>query len=52
MQAPDLPRTRSGKLSELAVRDVVAGRSVANSSALANPQSLEFFRDVPELAEP
>jgi acetoacetyl-CoA synthetase len=51
VQAPDLPRTRSGKLSEIAVRDVVAGRSVANSSALANPQSLDFFRDVPELAE-
>jgi acetoacetyl-CoA synthetase len=51
VQAPDLPRTRSGKLSELAVRDVVAGRSVPNSSALANPQSLDFFRDVPGLAE-
>jgi acetoacetyl-CoA synthetase len=43
VQAPDLPRTRSGKLSELAVRDVVHGRPVTNTSALANPESLEFF---------
>jgi acetoacetyl-CoA synthetase len=49
VQAPDLPRTRSGKLSELAVRDVVNGRQVANTSALANPESLDFFADVAEL---
>jgi acetoacetyl-CoA synthetase len=46
IQAPDLPRTRSGKLSELAVRDVVNGRPVANTSALANPECLEFFSTV------
>jgi acetoacetyl-CoA synthetase len=51
VQAPDLPRTRSGKLSELAVRDVVNGRQVANTSALANPESLDFFADVAELRE-
>ncbi len=45
----DLPRTISGKLSEIAVRDVVHGRAVKNTDALANPQSLELFRDVPEL---
>jgi acetoacetyl-CoA synthetase len=49
VQAPDLPRTRSGKLSELAVRDVVNGRTVANTSALANPECLHFFGDVAEL---
>ena len=49
VQAPDLPRTRSGKLSELAVRDVVHGRAVANTGALANPEALEFFADVPRL---
>lgn len=49
VQAPDLPRTRSGKLSELAVRDVVHGREVKNTSALANPECLEFFADVPRL---
>jgi acetoacetyl-CoA synthetase len=45
----DLPRTRSGKLVELAVRDVVHGREVANTEALANPESLEQFRDLPAL---
>lgn len=41
--APDLPRTVSGKISELAVREVIHGREVANRRALANPDSLEFF---------
>ncbi|MCZ3387109.1 MAG: acetoacetate--CoA ligase [Actinomycetia bacterium] len=46
----DLPRTRSNKLAELAVADVVHGREVRNQEALANPESLEYFRDVPELS--
>ncbi|MGI9624392.1 MAG: acetoacetate--CoA ligase [Acidimicrobiales bacterium] len=46
---PDLPRTRSGKLTELAVREIVHGREVDNVEALANPESLEHFRDLPEL---
>jgi acetoacetyl-CoA synthetase len=46
----DLPRTRSGKLSELAVRDVVHGKEVTNAEALANPEALEQFRDLEELA--
>jgi acetoacetyl-CoA synthetase len=46
---PDLPRTRSNKLSELAVRDVVHGRPVANTEALSNPEALEHFRDLEEL---
>ncbi len=41
---PDIPRTRSGKISEMAVRQVVAGETVANTGALANPESLEAFR--------
>ena len=45
----DIPRTKSGKLSELAVRDVVHGRPAANTEALANPEALHFFKDVPEL---
>jgi acetoacetyl-CoA synthetase len=40
----DIPRTRSGKISELAVRDVVMGRPVQNTEALANPQALDLFR--------
>ncbi|HEX2242778.1 MAG TPA: acetoacetate--CoA ligase, partial [Gammaproteobacteria bacterium] len=49
-QVTDIPRTRSGKLVELAVRDVVHGRPVKNQNALANPEALEQFRDRPELA--
>jgi acetoacetyl-CoA synthetase len=45
----DLPRTRSGKLAELAVADVVHGREVRNIEALANPESLSLFADVPDL---
>jgi acetoacetyl-CoA synthetase len=49
LAVPDIPRTRSGKLSELAVRDVVEGRPVKNIGALANPEALEHFRGRPEL---
>jgi len=42
-QVPDIPLTRSGKVSELAVRDVVNGRVVGNTEALANPEALEYF---------
>jgi acetoacetyl-CoA synthetase len=45
----DLPRTKSGKLVELAVRDVVHGDAVRNIEALANPEALEQFRNRPEL---
>jgi acetoacetyl-CoA synthetase len=45
----DIPRTKSGKITELAVRDVVHGRTVKNKEALANPEALELFRDLPEL---
>ncbi|MEM9520560.1 MAG: acetoacetate--CoA ligase [Actinomycetota bacterium] len=46
----DIPRTRSGKITELAVRDTIVGRPIANVEALANPEALEHFRDHPELA--
>ena len=46
----DIPRTRSGKMTETAVRDVICGRPVRNTSAMANPEALEHFRDRPELA--
>jgi acetoacetyl-CoA synthetase len=51
IEVGDLPRTRSGKLAELAVADVVAGREVRNREALANPEVLDTFRDLPEPAE-
>jgi acetoacetyl-CoA synthetase len=46
---PDIPRTRSGKITELAVRNVIHGQPVKNVDALANPQALEHFRDLPDL---
>ncbi len=46
----DLPRTRSGKLVELAVTDMVAGRAVRNTEAIANPEALEGFRNRAELS--
>jgi acetoacetyl-CoA synthetase len=45
----DIPRTKSGKIVELAVRDIVHGREVKNKEALANPQALELFRDLDQL---
>ncbi len=45
----DIPRTKSGKIVELAVRDVVHGRPVKNVGALANPEALDLFRDLPAL---
>jgi acetoacetyl-CoA synthetase len=45
----DIPRTKSGKITELAVRDVVHGRDVKNKEALANPEALDLFREMPEL---
>lgn len=50
IQVADIPRTISGKITELAVRDVVHGRAVKNVDALANPLALELFRNLPELA--
>jgi len=49
IQVRDIPRTISGKITELAVRDVVHGRPVKNVDALANPEALDLFRDLPEL---
>ena len=51
LQVPDIPRTLSGKIVELAVRDVIHGQAVNNREALANPEALEHFADRPELAE-
>ena len=50
LQVADIPRTKSGKIVELAVRDTVHGRPVKNLEALANPGALEYFRHRPELA--
>ncbi len=50
LQVADIPRTRSGKLVELAVRAVIHGRPVRNAEALVNPEALELFKNRPELA--
>jgi acetoacetyl-CoA synthetase len=49
VQVSDIPRTRSGKITELAVRDVVHGRTVKNTEALANPESLDLYKDLADL---
>ncbi|MEQ9518353.1 MAG: acetoacetate--CoA ligase [Parvibaculum sp.] len=45
----DIPRTKSGKITELAVRDVIEGRDIKNREALANPYALELYRNLAEL---
>jgi acetoacetyl-CoA synthetase len=50
VEVPEIPRTISGKIVELAVRNVVHGLPVTNSDALANPQALDHFRNRVELA--
>ncbi len=49
IQVSDIPRTISGKIVELAVRNIVHGRNVKNVDALANPEALELYRELPEL---
>ena len=46
----EIPRTRSGKISEIAVRDTIHGRPLGNDTALANPDCLSAYRDLPQLA--
>ena len=50
LQVPDIPRTKSGKIVELTVRELIHGRPVRNVDALANPEVLDHYRDRPELA--
>jgi acetoacetyl-CoA synthetase len=50
VQVTEVPRTKSGKIVELAVRDLVHGRDVKNRDALANPEALEQYRNRPELS--
>jgi len=51
IQASDIPRTISGKIVELAVRNVIHHRPVTNTQALANPEALDLYKDLPELDE-
>ncbi|WP_419174070.1 acetoacetate--CoA ligase [Desulfosediminicola sp.] len=49
VQIDEIPRTKSGKIVELAVREIIHNRDVKNIGSLANPEALEAFRDIPEL---
>ena len=46
VQAPEIPKTKSGKIVELAVRDLINGKEIKNISALANPECLDFYRSL------
>ena len=50
VSVPDIPRTRSGKITELAVRDIVHGKEIKNKEALANPEALIHFANIPDLS--
>lgn len=52
IQVTDLPRTKSGKLVELAVRNVIHGQPVKNREALANPDALDLFMNLEDLGTP
>ena len=49
MQVSDIPRTKSGKMTELAVKDVLHGRPIQNKEALANPEALDLYKDIDKL---
>ncbi len=49
---PDIPRTRSGKVSEICIRDVVMGKQISNLSAIGNPECLEYYRHITDLQTP
>jgi len=49
IEVADIPRTKSGKIVEIAVRHIIHGREVTNREALANPEALDLFRDLPDL---
>ena len=51
LQVSDVPRTMSGKIAELAVRDIIHGREPGNATVLANPESLDQFSEIPSLGQ-
>ena len=50
LEVGDIPRTKSGKIVEISVRDVVHGRNIKNKESLANPEALEFFKNRKEIS--
>lgn len=51
IQIPDIPRTKSGKIAEIAVRDTIHGKTIKNGEALTNPEILEAYKNIAELNE-
>lgn len=49
IQIPDIPRTRNGKIVELAVREIIHNRPVKNIEALSNPEALDYYKDITDL---
>ena len=49
IKAPEIPRTKSGKIVELAVKQIINGEKINNKEAIANPESLKFFEKLPQL---
>jgi len=49
LQVDDIPRTKSGKIAEIAVRDTVSGREIKNMASLANPECIALYKDIPSL---
>ena len=49
IRAPEIPRTKSGKIVELAVRQIINGEKINNMEAIANPEALKFFEKLPQL---
>ena len=49
VKVPAIPRTKSGKIVELAVRKLIHGEELDNKEAIANPESLDYFKDLPQL---
>ena len=49
IKVPEIPRTKSGKIVELAVKQIINGEKINNKEAIANPGSLKFFENIPQL---
>jgi acetoacetyl-CoA synthetase len=49
LKVDDIPRTKSGKIAEIAVRDTVHGHDIKNLASLANPEAIKYFKNIKEL---
>ena len=49
IKVPDIPRTKSGKIVELAVTQIINGEEIYNKEVIANPQALKFYENLPQL---